>query len=198
MKRMNLIRIVALVLLLVMLGAAASAATLSSILTYVKSQGFTPKVIASKSTPIRITYSEQFTGKDTLTWYTGTKRYTVTITNNTTKKKLRATFNGAAKKYAWKAGSYTIDTTLMYGYKVSGARKTLTTLTAFRNAVNKYITERATATFKNYILNTNTKKFHLSTCSAGKRTSAANRRDVRCARSSLIAIGYSPCKICNP
>lgn len=198
MNRRNLTRIVALVLLLVMVGASASAASIGGVLTYVKGQGFTPKAKTDKTTAVSITYSEQFTGKDTLTWYTGAKRYTVTASGTAAKKKLRATFNGALKKYTWKLGSYTIDDTVVYGLKVSGALNNAKSLSAFRTAVKKYVTERATAKVKSYILNTNSKKFHLATCKDGNRTSAKNRRDVKCTRVSLIAMGYSPCKNCKP
>lgn len=198
MNRRNLTRAVALVLLLVLLGASASAASLSSVLTYVKSQGFTPKSKTDKTTPVSITYSEQFTGKDMLTWYTGTKRYTVTATSTAGKKKLRATFSGAAKKYPWKVASYTIDDTLAFGLKVTGAISPAKSITAFRSAVKKYVTERASAKVKSYILNTNSKKFHLSTCKDGNRTSTKNRRDVKATRTSLIAMGYTPCKNCKP
>lgn len=198
MNRRNMNRIVALVLLLVMLGASASAASLGSVLTYVKSQGFKPKVKTDKTTPVSITYSEQFTGKDTLTWYTGSKRYTVTASGATAKKKLRATFNGAIRKYGWKVASYTIDDTLVYGLKVTGAVKAVKTISSFRTTIKKYVSERASAKVKNYILNTNSRKFHLATCKDGNRTSAKNRRDVKCTRTSLIAMGYSPCKNCKP
>lgn len=198
MNRRNLTRTVAIVLLLVMLGASASAASISGVLTYVKGQGYTPKAKTDKSTPVSITYSEQFTGKDTLTWYTGAKRYTVTASGTSAKKKLRATFNGALKKYAWKMGSYTIDDTLVFGLKVDGARTPVKSISAFRTTVKKYVTERASAKVRSYIINTNSKKFHLSTCKDGNRTSAKNRRDVKTTRTSLIAMGYEPCKNCKP
>ena len=198
MNRTHLNRVVALVLLLVLLGASASAASLSGIRTYILGQGFSPKSKSSTSTPVRITYSEQFTGKDKLTWYTGSKRYTVTASTASAKKKLRAAFIGACKKYPWKAGSYTIDDTLVFGLKVSGARTQVKTISAFRSKINRYLTERQSAKSQNYILNINSRKFHHMDCSAGNRTSASNRRDVKCIRTSLIAMGYSPCKICNP
>lgn len=198
MNRRNLNRTVALVLLLVMLGASASAASLGSVLTYVKNQGLKPKAKTDKTTPVSITYSEQFTGKDTLTWYTGAKRYTVTASSAAAKKKLRATFNGALKKYGWNMGSYTIDDTLAYGLNVPGALNDLKTVASFRSTIKKYVNERAKATINNYILNTNTMKFHLVTCKDGNRISEKNRRDVKCARISLIAMGYTPCKNCNP
>lgn len=49
-----------------------------------------------------------------------------------------------------------------------------------------------------YILNTNSKVFHKSTCSIVNRISAANRADFSGTRQELIDKGYTPCKICNP
>lgn len=49
-----------------------------------------------------------------------------------------------------------------------------------------------------YVLNTNSKKFHRPDCSSVGQMSAKNREDVEDARESLIAKGYDPCKRCNP
>ncbi len=49
-----------------------------------------------------------------------------------------------------------------------------------------------------YVLNTNTKKFHLPTCSSAKKIKAKNREDFTGTRDEVIARGYEPCKVCNP
>lgn len=49
-----------------------------------------------------------------------------------------------------------------------------------------------------YVLNTNTLKFHLSSCASAKKISAENRKDTNESRDLLIAQGYSPCGNCNP
>lgn len=49
-----------------------------------------------------------------------------------------------------------------------------------------------------YILNTNTKKFHYSTCSAVKQMKDKNKKESNKSRDQIIAEGYSPCGICNP
>ncbi len=49
-----------------------------------------------------------------------------------------------------------------------------------------------------YILNTNTKKFHYPNCSAVSKMKDSNKQAVNAVRSQLIAQGYSPCGICNP
>lgn len=49
-----------------------------------------------------------------------------------------------------------------------------------------------------YVLNTNSKKFHLPSCSSVDQMSPKNRKDVEDTRENLIAKGYDPCKRCNP
>ena len=49
-----------------------------------------------------------------------------------------------------------------------------------------------------YVLNTNSKKFHLPSCSSVDQMSPKNREDVEDTRENLIAKGYDPCKRCNP
>ena len=56
----------------------------------------------------------------------------------------------------------------------------------------------STATKQNYVLNTNTKKFHKPSCRSVKQTSEKNKKEVKDTRDNIIADGYDPCKICNP
>ena len=53
-------------------------------------------------------------------------------------------------------------------------------------------------TASDYVLNTNSKKFHLPTCGSVTQMKSANRKDVHDSRDALIAQGYAPCKRCNP
>lgn len=49
-----------------------------------------------------------------------------------------------------------------------------------------------------YVLNTNTKKFHLPSCSSADDIKATNRQEYSGNREDLIAQGYVPCKRCDP
>lgn len=49
-----------------------------------------------------------------------------------------------------------------------------------------------------YVLNTNSKKFHVPSCSSVDQMSAKNRQDVEDTRENIVANGYDPCKRCNP
>lgn len=49
-----------------------------------------------------------------------------------------------------------------------------------------------------YILNTNTHKFHYPTCSSVKDIRESNKEEFVGNREDVIAMGYEPCKRCNP
>jgi DNA-entry nuclease len=49
-----------------------------------------------------------------------------------------------------------------------------------------------------YVINTNTKKFHLPSCSSIEDTKEENKETVKKERSELIADGYEPCGRCKP
>lgn len=54
------------------------------------------------------------------------------------------------------------------------------------------------STERSYVLNTNTMKFHLPSCSSVKDIKESNRQDVTMARDDIIAQGFSPCGRCHP
>lgn len=56
----------------------------------------------------------------------------------------------------------------------------------------------SSATVQTYILNTNSKKFHLPSCTSATQMKAANRQEFTGTRDEVIAEGYEPCKNCNP
>ena len=49
-----------------------------------------------------------------------------------------------------------------------------------------------------YVLNTNTKKFHYPTCASAAKISSKNREEYKGDRDALIKRGYSPCGNCKP
>ncbi len=49
-----------------------------------------------------------------------------------------------------------------------------------------------------YVLNKNTKKFHLPKCSSVETIKPKNREDTTMSRDEVIGAGYVPCKRCNP
>ena len=59
-------------------------------------------------------------------------------------------------------------------------------------------TSAPVSTGTEYILNTNTKKFHYPSCSSVKQMKASNKKEYTGSRDDLIAQGDDPCKKCNP
>ena len=58
--------------------------------------------------------------------------------------------------------------------------------------------ETGAETEQHYVLNTNSKKFHLPGCSGVENMNPANRQDYTGTRQSLLDQGYSPCGTCKP
>lgn len=56
----------------------------------------------------------------------------------------------------------------------------------------------ADTTAGSYVLNTNSHKFHLPSCSSVETIKKKNRKDVNESREQIISEGYAPCKRCNP
>ena len=50
----------------------------------------------------------------------------------------------------------------------------------------------------NFVLNTNSKKFHYPSCSSVDQMSSKNRKDVTLTRDEVVAMGYEPCGRCLP
>ena len=51
---------------------------------------------------------------------------------------------------------------------------------------------------KEYVLNTNTKKFHIPSCSSVKQMKEKNKKVVTKTRQEIIDDGYDPCGRCHP
>ena len=102
-----------------------------------------------------------------------------------------ATVNKNGKVTAVKAGTTTITAKTANGLKatckVTVKAKSDTTVTNSTSVGNV-----------TYVLNTNTKKFHLPSCSSVKDIKDKNKQEVTCSRDEVIDMGYVPCKRCNP
>ena len=51
---------------------------------------------------------------------------------------------------------------------------------------------------RDYVLNTNSRKFHYPDCSSAAKIKDSNRKDFHGTREEVIQMGYEPCKNCNP
>lgn len=194
--RRNMLKVTSLVLILVLIGSTALAASLSDVLSYEKGQGYSVKSTTTNTGKKICYYIESTTGTDKLVWTSTTKTFTVSVSAKTKKAKLRATYAHIAKMYSWQAAYYKIDGVKTYGYKSSSPKTAYSTLSAYRTAVQNrvdYLAKKRT-----YILNTSSMKFHLSTCSDASRIAAKNKDTVKLTRDSVLNKGYTPCKHCNP
>jgi hypothetical protein len=51
---------------------------------------------------------------------------------------------------------------------------------------------------QDYVMNSNSCKFHLPTCSGVKTMNPSNKILINCSRELLVLFGYEPCKNCHP
>ena len=102
-----------------------------------------------------------------------------------------ATVSKNGKVTAVKAGTVTITAKTSNGLKATCkvTVKEKSDTTVINGTANGNIT---------YVLNTNTKKFHLPSCSSVKDMKDKNKQEVTCSRDEVIDMGYVPCKRCEP
>ena len=116
--------------------------------------------------------------KETVKWYSSNNKV--------------ATVSSTGKVTAKKEGTVTITAKTSNGLKatckVTVKGKTDTAVTNSNSSSGKCT----------YVLNTNTKKFHLPSCSSVDDMKEKNKKEVSCSREEVIKMGYEPCKRCNP
>ncbi len=81
---------------------------------------------------------------------------------------------------------------------IATTRTTAATTIATTIATTVVVVPPTQSNARDYVLNTNTKKFHYPNCSSANKISAKNRSEAYCSREELIAQGYSPCGNCHP
>lgn len=87
------------------------------------------------------------------------------------------------------------DGTPQYGYGESDAEKAQEDQHSASAANYENYTAQEGTT---YVLNTNTMKIHLPSCSAVQKMSGSNRQETTKDYNTLVGEGYSPCGICHP
>lgn len=103
-----------------------------------------------------------------------------------------ATVSGSGKVTAKKAGTAIITA------KTSNGLKATCKITVKAKAATTVTNNTSSSGKCTYVLNTNTKKFHLPSCSSVNDMKDKNKKEVTCSREEVIADGYQPCKRCNP
>lgn len=103
-----------------------------------------------------------------------------------------ATVSGSGKVTAKKAGTAIITA------KTSNGLKATCKITVKAKAATTVTNNTSSSGKCTYVLNTNTKKFHLPSCSSVDDMKDKNKKEVTCSREEVIADGYQSCKRCNP
>ena len=116
----------------------------------------------------------------------------------------------AAKNVTWYSSNNKVATVSKNG-KVTAVKAGTTTITAktangLKATCKVTVKAKSDTTVTNstsvgnvtYVLNTNTKKFHLPSCSSVRDMKDKNKKEVSCSRDEVIDMGYVPCKRCNP
>lgn len=101
-----------------------------------------------------------------------------------------ATVSKNGKVTAVKAGTVTITA------KTTNGLKAICKVTVKEKSGTAVVNSTSSGSCT-YVLNTNTKKFHLPSCSSVKDMKDKNKQEVTCSRDEVIDMGYVPCKHCN-
>lgn len=80
----------------------------------------------------------------------------------------------------------------------SGTTKSSTVTTTKKQASTTTTKSQSSVSSNDYILNTNSKKFHYSWCGSVKQMSDKNKSEYSGSRDDLISKGYTPCGNCDP
>lgn len=124
--------------------------------------------------------------------YTEPEGVTTKVTWYSSNQKV-AKVNSKGVVTALKAGTATITAKTSNGLK---ARCKITVTAAPK--IEQNTPPSGSSSGKVYVLNTNTHKFHDSSCSSVDDIKSSNRQDVTWTREEIISKGYEPCKRCNP
>ena len=197
-------RWIAILLVALLLTSVALAESLDAVGAYVKQQGYTASSERNRSGVVGCFFTENEKGADALAWSDAKKVYT--ITGKKTGDALKQLYVELLGMADWEAGVYYIGDDAQFAFNapdVASAR-TYKTLRTYTKAVSDHVGQDAAPAASSqtgrqtYVLNTNSKKFHLPDCTYAKKMKAENKQKYTGYRDDLIAQGYEPCKKCNP
>ena len=106
---------------------------------------------------------------------------------------------GSREKVKWSTSNKKVAAVSSKG-RVTAKKVGTATITA-RVGGKKYtcrVTVKKASAAATYILNTNTLKFHRPSCYSCDQIAPENRKVFKGTREEVIAMGYDPCKRCNP
>ena len=109
----------------------------------------------------------------------------------------KITFNVPASE-TWKSGEPTQNSSTPNTAQSQEVPKESNNSASVMQETPKEDTNASVPTGITYVLNKNTKKFHLPSCSSVDTIKPKNRQDTTMSRDEVIGSGYVPCKRCNP
>ena len=184
--------------LLIVLLCFAVASAEGEMLSRVMSEGFEPEVVDNKDGEIRCDYGLIGSATARLIWSDASQSYTV----SGDAAELSRIYLDALATGGWTAARYIVAGEIQLSYGVP-SRQQCETLEAYAAQVQAALDLQSAASVLSgfshvYVLNKRTKKFHHPDCSGIRKMSAKNREEYLGSREAVIAMGYSPCGICQP
>lgn len=135
-------------------------------------------------------------------WSDATHLYSVTGDTDT----IAQLYVDALSLGGWESCRYLVGKKARISYGVK-SKKMLGTLDEYLSEMESTLgvkanegnaASAASSDAQDYVLNTNTKKFHYPSCSSVNQMKKKNRQDYHGTRDELISRGYDPCGKCNP
>ena len=105
------------------------------------------------------------------------------------------------RKAACKFGAVCLSAIMIFSFAGCGSSSksssSSSTSSSSKSTSSSYSASSSTAS-GDYVLNTNSHKFHHTWCKSVKKMSDANKAYSSDSRDEIISQGYEPCKNCNP
>lgn len=150
--------------------------------------------------PLRCDYKADTTKKATVTWTDGAWAHTVTGDV----KDMSQLYIDILGMEAWETCTYLVRSRAMISYGESKSKKRYDALDDYIVRMCDVLDVQPTpeptvaAELHDYVLNTNTKVFHVPSCSSVSNMKSKNRKDVHKTRDEVVSMGYKPCDRCKP
>lgn len=177
----------------------------SDVTQYIKGQGYTPEVTDNADGSTRCDFIMAGSAKAVMEWSDSTSVYSITGSPND----IVNLYVAALDMGFWDSCRYVVGkkARVSYGVKSKNQCDDIdeykdTMADAFTGQTGVSIGQEQAAPStddgRDYVLNTNSKKFHNPNCSSVGKMKEKNRKNYHGSRDDLIAQGYAPCGNCNP
>ena len=187
-------------LVLVLMCASALADGGTDVVSLAKAQGFQPSTASNPDGALFCDYIAASSSNAGMTWSDDTQIYAIEGDPET----IAQVYVDALALGGWDSCRYIVGKKARVSYGVQ-SKHTCSTLDEYLEQMQAALgvtpsdlSDSSKADAAEYVLNTNTKKFHYPTCFSVGQMKQKNRLDYTGSRDDLISQGYVPCKNCNP